>query len=593
MSFLRFRNGKATIPLLAGLCIRDEMIKVVTVEAMREIEAAADASGISYTRMMQSAGLATGERILDIIKAIDEPVITLLIGSGNNGGDGLVAGYHVADNSKTQVRFYLLNKRSEEDENYYAIQQAGLLITYAEDDHDFRLIRNMVASSHLIVDAIFGIGVRLPLRDTVAKVLRNVHQALRPPQFTYTDVMLINPTTQSFPLQKRPYIIAVDCPSGLQCDTGELDSNTLSADETITYIAGKYGLFTFPGAEAVGELRVTQLKVPDDLPELQSQSDFLIDGQFVKTQLPERTLNSHKGTYGKALIIAGSANYTGAPALSAEACHRSGSGLVTVGAPHSVIRTLASQFNEGTWIYLPHDMGVIGERAVQTVLEEMPNYDALLMGPGLGQEDTTGKFMTGLLQQPTDVLPPTNKRAIGFVDEQAVDDQAETDGTILLPPLVLDADALNLLSKHQNWWKLLPQNTILTPHPAEMGRLAGIDTQDVQANRWEIARAKAQEWNVVLVLKGAHTLIASTEGQVAVSPFKTDALATAGTGDILAGLLVGLRVQGLTAWNSAIVGVYLHGLAGQLAGQAQNSRSVIASDILPMIGSAFDTIEKS
>jgi NAD(P)H-hydrate epimerase len=239
---------------------------------------------------------------------------------------------------------------------------------------------------------------------------------------------------------------------------------------------------------------------------------------------------------------------------------------------------------------LPHDMGVIIDKAVSIVFENLSGYDAILIGPGLGQEDTTGSFLDELLNTNKIERMNQSKRIIGFVKE-ATDDTSEPEAERKLPPVVIDADGLNLLAKRENWWEVLAESTILTPHPGEMARLSGKEIKDVNAARVELAAEMAKKWRVVLVLKGAHTVVAAPDGQVVVMPFKTDALATAGTGDVLAGVITGLRAQGLTAFDAAVAGTYVHGLAGEITAQRMSSRAVIATDVLDSLSAAFHQID--
>ncbi|PJF39874.1 MAG: NAD(P)H-hydrate dehydratase [Phototrophicales bacterium] len=542
------------------------MIKIVTVEKMRQIEAAADASGISYATMMENAGRATALRVLEILAEIEDPWVTILIGPGNNGGDGLVAGRIIAQESDAHVRLYMLKHRSESDDNFAAVQQAGLFVAYAEDDRDFRVLRNLVGSAHLVIDALFGIGLRLPLRDNVVKVLRNVHQALNDSTQFEAPTYILPARPMPNRQRRRTFVMAVDCPSGLDCDTGEIDRYTLTADETITFIAAKPGLLTFPGARAVGQLSVAQIGVPDKLKELAEEKFVLADAHYVRRRLPARTLNSHKGTYGKALIVAGSQNYVGASALAAEAAYRVGAGLVTVATSQPVLASLTSRLTEPTWLPLPDEGGMIDATATNIVRDTFASVDGLLLGPGLGQAEVTQKFIEQLLSS-TDVDWPS---------------------------MVIDADGLNLLGKIDRWWTMLPEHTIVTPHPGEMARLAAVSTSEVQTNRQVLAHEKSAEWGVVVLLKGAHTLIAAPDGRIVALPFKTDALATAGTGDVLAGIIVGLLAQGVESFDAAVVGGYLHGVAGEYAArQHGNSRSVIAGDVLRALPTALTLLENA
>jgi hydroxyethylthiazole kinase-like uncharacterized protein yjeF len=569
------------------------MIKVVSVEKMRQIEAAADAAGLSYDSMMQNAGAAVARRAQSILAAQPEAWVTVLVGPGNNGGDGLVAGRLIALDKNIQVRFYLLKHREDADANFKAVQDAGLFVAYAEDDRDFRVLRNMVASANLVLDALFGIGVRLPFKTDVAKILRNVVQAIDDEQQPeHPEGAIITPAMPSAARFPRPYVLAVDCPSGLNCDTGELDKNAIIADETITFIAAKPGLFEFPGAGAVGQLHVATIGVPSDLPELKDESHTLVDCASVRRLLPERFADANKGTFGKALIIAGSTNYMGAPGLAALAAYRVGVGLVTVGAPQPVVDVVSAHLFEPTWLLLPHDMGALAASAVQLVQKEMTVYDALLLGPGWGREPMTREFLTTLLNSASETVKPHTQRSLGFMEKVSDAESKSEPAAAKLPPLVIDADGLNLLSELDEWWKLLPENTIITPHPGEMGRLAKMETRDILANRWEIAQTKAAEWKVILVLKGAHTLIAAPDGWVAALPFKTDALAKAGTGDVLAGMITGLLAQGMSPYDAAFTGGYIHGLAGTLAAQkSRTTRSLIASDVADAVAEAFSLIE--
>lgn len=566
------------------------MLNVVNVEQVRAIEAEADAGGYSYADMMDTAGRAAADRALALVAHLDEPRVTILVGSGNNGGDGLVAGLYLAqDNPAADVRFYLLADR--DDTFTQTARQAGLFVALSEDDGDKRVLRNMVASADLVIDALFGIGVRIPIRDEAQKILRNANREInaRRADESPSSVDLTNPSSK--PAGAPVRVLAIDCPSGLDCDTGEVDKNAIMADETITFIAVKQGQLTPHGGEVCGNLRVADIGISSKLEAMQTINQQMVDGNWVQAQLPQRKVDGHKGTYGRVLVVAGSVNYVGAPALSAEAAYRSGAGLVTVAAPSTVILPLAGSLREVTWMMLAHDMGVITEKAASTVYEDISKMDALLVGPGLGTEETTGDFMKALLMPTQNTTRKPKKRSLGFGMSAETEDSDDDGEKATLPPLVIDADGLNLLAKVDTWWSLLPEDTILTPHPGEMSRLCDIETHEVQANRWALAQEKAQSWGAVVVLKGAYTVVASPDGRSAVIPFAVDALATAGTGDILAGMITSLRAQGMDAYEAAVAGAYAHGLAGSLAGAGTSSRAVIAGDVLAKLGEAWRVLE--
>ncbi len=538
-------------------------MKVASIQTIRDIEAQVDATIMSYDQMMLNAGKAAGAYLQQRLEIDSETQITVLVGKGNNGGDGLVVAHYLSQTTAAQIRIYMLSKRNETDTNYQAVVDAGILIAVAEDDTDSRLLKSTVRSADIIIDALFGIGIRLPIRDIPAKIMRTVNQFIKPDTLNYGEVIAVDPTKpQQLKQTPKPFILAIDCPSGINCDTAEADSNTISADMTITFIASKHGQFSFPAAQYVGDLVVSQIGIPDNQPNLKQLQHFVIDNETVRTKLPPRPLDGHKGTFGKTFIVAGSKNYVGATALSGEAAYRSGVGLVTIGTTGSIIEAISSQLREPTYVHLADEDGAIAQSALHTIQTESQGYNTLLLGCGLGQHASTKEFVQDLLRNSD------------------------------LPSLVIDADALNILSQQENWWEHLPDETIITPHPGEMARLTNLSTTEINANRWTIATGKAKEWNLIVVLKGAHTLIASPDGKVGVIPFKTDALGTAGTGDVLAGLIAGMRTQGLTAFDSAIVGTYVHALAGIIAKNTiQSSRAVIARDVLNAIGATFKQIE--
>ncbi|MGB7338101.1 MAG: NAD(P)H-hydrate dehydratase [Phototrophicaceae bacterium] len=566
------------------------MIPIASIEQIRAIEAAADADGYSYESMMDAAGRAVADRANALLDGIDSPRVTILVGAGNNGGDGLVAGLYMAqDNPDVDVRFYLLADR---DDTYtQTVEAAGLFLAKSEDDADKRLLRNMVASADLVIDALFGIGVRLPIQGEAQKILRNVNHEVNARRSATPDSLIINPArSNQVPSAPPIKVLAVDCPSGVNCDTGEQDSNVIPADETITFIAAKKGLLHYPAADSAGDLLIADIGISSKLAPLKAIQDFVVDADTVKQKLQHRTSDGHKGTFGRAFVLAGSINYIGAPALAAEAAYRAGAGLVTVGAPSSVIMALAGQLREVTWMMLPHDMGVIAEGAAQMVFKDINKMKSLLIGPGLGTEKTTGEFIKTILTSSQNSAKKPSRRSLGFGIQPDDADKTDTDNDIMIPPLVIDADGLNLLAEMDEWWTLLPTGTIITPHPGEMARLCDIETADVQANRWELAREKAKEWDVIVVLKGAYTVIASPNDLV-VLPFAVDALATAGTGDVLAGLIVGLLAQGIQPLDAAIIAAYVHGLAGTVLAHKTSSRSVTAGDVIASIGEAFKQIE--
>jgi NAD(P)H-hydrate epimerase len=582
------------------------MPKILTVEQMHALEAAADKAGLTYADMMQTAGRAVADRVEELIAELPSPDarVAILVGKGNNGGDGLVVAKLLAAETSAIINLFLTEPRDESDPVFAAVREAGLFPIEGPTDAEqgFRVLKTMVSNADIIVDALLGTGATLPIKGDLEKILRTIHTGLRLRQTDRPHPTTNTPASPVLAAINRPIIVAVDLPTGLNADTGALDPHAIHADETITFEAVKPGMLIFPGAAAVGMLHVAPLGIPEKTEPLPSIKHVVIDAAQVKALLPKRPADAHKGTFGKALLVAGSVNYSGAASLAAIGAYRVGTGLVTVAAPQAIIPTLAARLVEATWLLLPHDMGVLNRSAARVLREELAGCTALLIGPGLGQETPTAEFLEAFFQ------PDTSKakvRTMGFGYASTAVDAAVTDGSeaadkgSTLPPLVIDADGLNLLAKVDQWWTRLPANTILTPHPGEMARLSGIQDADehkaieqVQNNRIGLAVEKAAAWNVVIVLKGAFTVIAAPDGRVAILPFATPSLARAGTGDLLAGMVTGLLAQGLAPFDAAIAAGYLHGYAGELAtGYVGHSASVLASDVAEHIPDALATVD--
>lgn len=545
------------------------MLKIVTTEEMRRIETAADAGGLAFDQMMENAGRAVATAIHEWLGAEGTQVL-VLVGSGNNGGDGLVMARHLSQMGAT-VNLYVWKRKTEGDKNWDMALARDIPATLMADDGDLQKLRALLTEADVVVDALLGTGVTRPIKGDLKRLLDEVRDHIdqrRQP----TDELLVAPAegmVEADPL----VVVALDVPSGLNSDTGALDPAALSANLTVTLAAVKRGHVLFPGAGAVGVLVVADIGIPDEL-----YTDITLEMATpapIARLLPERPAGAHKGTFGKALVVAGSVNYTGAAYLAAASATRVGTGLVTLAPPQAIYPIVAARLTEATYLLLPHDMGVLAADAARILSEKVDGYDALLLGPGLGQEKPTEEFLSQLLGG----QKAARKRRVGFAHEEAKTERDASEG-IKLPPLVLDADGLNLMAKVEGWWHQLPTETILTPHPGEMARLIGCETKEVQADRIGCATEMAAKWGHIVVLKGAHTVVAAPDGRAMVLPFANPAMATAGSGDVLAGAIVGMRAQGLVPFDAAAVGAYLHGLAGEMARDALGDTGVVAGDLV-------------
>jgi hydroxyethylthiazole kinase-like uncharacterized protein yjeF len=353
--------------------------------------------------------------------------------------------------------------------------------------------------------------------------------------------------------------------------------------------AVKQGLLRFPANDLVGDLQLVGIGLKHDdkrSPAWKSLKRCVLSADIVREMLPVRARDAHKGTFGTSMVIAGSVNYTGAALLAGLAAYRVGTGLVTMGVPSPLHNALAGEFPEGTWLLLPHEMGVIDAAAAEIVRENLGNSSAILVGPGFGMEDTTKNFIQNLFS----TQHKTKKAKIGFIssaDEETAPDQS------VLPPAVIDADGLKLLSQIDGWHALIDQPAILTPHPGEMSVMTGMDVMEIQSDRIGAAEKYAQEWGHVVVLKGAHTVIAEPGGYTALVPVADPSLARAGSGDVLAGAITGLRAQGLAAFEAAVCGCWIHAQSGLFAARILGTgSSVIAGDLINAIPDVLHSLNR-
>ncbi len=533
-------------------------IKLFTVNEMRAAEKAADAAGHSYAQMMEMAGWRVAEAIEQRHDVANRQAL-VLVGPGNNGGDGLVAGRYLAE-AGARVAFYLLKSRAAaEDDNMARVEAMGLEVLSADYDPRFRALHHRLQTADILIDALLGTGVSRPIEGLPAELLRQVHQVVAEKRRAVNNrpalISVAAPPVapeDAAAAESWPVVVAVDCPSGLNCDTGELDPLAIPADLTVTFAGPKRGHFKFPGAAACGELVVADIGIDPELPVVAAVPVELATSELARRTLPRRPPDGHKGTFGTALIASGSIRYWGAPALAARGAFRSGVGLVTLAVPQRLRPALAGQFPEATYPAVT-DTDLLGISTANLLLSSLRDYKAILIGPGLGE---AGSFLGAMLDG---LCEPGEGQA---------------------PPLVVDADGLNQLAGMDDWQKRLPPNTVLTPHPGEMARLTGRPLSALlDEDRIDLAREKAAEWGHVIVLKGAYTVIAAPAGRATLLPFANPILAVGGSGDVLAGILVGLLAQGLEPYKAAVLAGYLHGAAGELARDYWGDSGLLAGEL--------------
>lgn len=500
---------------------------VVTGEEMNRIdEAAVERYGIPSIILMENAGLKVTQSILDIEQHIKKVIV--VAGKGNNGGDGLVVARQLF-NRGYDVKVFLLGQgedlKGDSQINFNILKKLDVPIISINTEKDLNMLRIALVYSHLIVDAIFGTGFKGAALGLSEKVIQ-----------------LMNKSGLK--------IMSVDIPSGLEAATGKVHGICVKADQTITFAYPKVGLFMNQASQYVGELIVVDISIPDNLAREEGITRYIIQEEEVKKLLPQRYHNSYKNTYGHTLTVAGAPGMTGAAYLTAQGALTIGAGLVTLGIPKSLNNVLEQKLSEVMTKALPETgEGSLSKLACEPLLELTKKMSVLIIGPGLSQHQETKELVIGLLNN-------------------------------IQLPVVIDADAINALADNPEVLKNLKVEAVITPHPGELSRLMGMPVAKIQQNRLGVASECAKKFGVTVVLKGDKTIIANSKGQCWINLTGNSGLATAGTGDVLAGFIGGLISQGLSVDQASILGVYLHGKTADQIIQDKSKLSLIASDLL-------------
>ena len=525
-------------------------LKIVTAAQMMALEQASEQQGVSTDRLMENAGLAVAREIRSHLGGIAGAKVLVLVGPGNNGADGLVVARHLR-RWGARASIYLASRRPNPDPKMELALEYGVPVMSVADDPNLAELDGQLDGCRLVLDAVLGTGRARPLDGPVRDLARRIN-TWRNQGRDHMKNLSPQDLIRQAPIRDHQ-VFALDLPTGLDSDTGQTDPSCIAADRTLALGRPKVGLLTFPGAEFVGQLRVLDIDLPPNLEPEQGIDLELLQPDWVGGNLPCRPLNSHKGTFGHALIVAGSRNYVGAAFLAAQAAVRTGAGLVTLATPESVYPIAAGKLTEVIHLPLPEDKeGLVHPDAAGLIRSNLSRYDALAVGCGLGRSEGTQRFMERLV----------------------------LDGPHLPIPVVIDADGLNSLSRSKDWWRRLAGITVLTPHPGEMATLVGAPTFEIQRDRNGAARKWADYWKVGLVLKGAHTVVAHPDESVRISPFANPGLASGGTGDVLTGIIASLMAQGLSASLAASCGVYLHGQAGADTVREMGEAGLTATDLV-------------
>ena len=522
-------------------------MKVVTAAEMRQIDRdTIEGIGIPGIVLMETAGSA-------IVRAIEKHYPTcqrigIFAGKGNNGGDGIVIARQLAHAGRDVYLFLVSPQESFTGEAYINLQIAknlGLQIEEILTDTGFygypETVPTTLAGCELLVDAILGTGLRGAVRSPISTVINTINNLPTP-------------------------ILSVDLPSGLDADTGHPLGTCVRADRTVTIGLPKRGLLMHPGAELTGKLEVADIGFPEQVIGAQDIKVNWTTATQASQWMPPRPPASHKGSYGRVLVVAGSTGMTGAAALASEAALRTGAGLVTLAIPKHLNPILEGLLPEVMTLPLSEtDTGSLAASSISAILEFVKKTKSILaIGPGLSQHLETVSLVHQLVRE-------NQEQRLGL-------------------RMVIDADGLNALAQAKDIISLLDKETVLTPHPGEMARLTDTSVPTLEKDRISTAQQFANKHGVTLVFKGAPTVTSAPNGNIQVNSTGNPGMATGGMGDVLTGVIAGLMAQGIASETAAALGVYLHGLAGDIAAEALGRHGLIASDVLKAIPQAIASL---
>lgn len=500
------------------------MTFVVTNAQMKAAEAEADRTGVSYSRLMYNAGCACAEEITRIVTDKAKS-IAVVCGKGNNGGDGYVIANRLAELGYSEVyAVFSALPKTECAGHYFRVCTENTGVCIISEE----TFKSEQSTYYAAVDCIYGTGFHGSLPEDAAALIKKAN--------------------------KSPVRIAVDVPSGVNSDNGEFDEDCFKPTDTIIIAAIKKGFLSPACADLLGKISVAEIGIGEDC---YSEYEARISDDSFRNPFLPRKRSSHKGTYGRLMNIAGSFCYNGAAAMSTKAALRSGVGLCMLAAPRSVIAMHAASMNEATYLPLPENAdGFAAEGAVELIGCQLKKMNAVSVGCGMGNNETTRKITEYVIRN------------------------ADC-------PIIIDADGINCLSGNIDILKERKAAAVLTPHPLELSRISGIPVKDIQSDRLGTAKRFAAEYEVVLVLKGAFTVIAAPDGTAYVNPTGNPGLARGGSGDTLAGIIAAMLAQGIDPLSAAAAGVYCHGLAADILLDRLPMECMLPTDIISALTEVF------
>jgi len=498
------------------------MIPILTPAESASLDRASAERGVTVEALMENAGHAVARAVLTVTGGGYGRRGVVLCGKGNNGGDGLVAARLLRRRGMGLTALLMAEPPA------FAGPAAAALRRYRNAGGRVRRFDSSAASRELaradvVVDAMFGTGFRGRPEGAYAEAIDAVNDCAAP-------------------------VVAVDIPSGVEGETGAVRAGAVQADVTVTFGALKPGLVLYPGAANAGVVQVADIGFPPDLLSATAGDLWQPEATDVGALLPPRPVQSNKRSVGTVLVVAGSRTMTGAAVLAATSAYRAGAGLVTLAVPEGILRVVQPAVPEAVFLPLPETSdGTVAEEAWAVVSEQFDRVQAAAIGPGLTTNDDTQAFVRR------------------FVAESPV-------------AFVLDADGLNVFKGRGSSLAERRSPAVVTPHPAEFGRLTGLTTDEVAEDRLGHARKAAAEFGCPVLLKGARTIVADPGGRAVVNPTGSPNLATGGAGDVLTGVIAAFLARGLSPFDSGLAGAFVHGLAGDLAA-AEVGETTVATDL--------------
>ncbi len=486
--------------------------------------------------LMENAGKVVFDEVMKMKDRFDRVII--LCGPGNNGGDGFVIARHL-HNVKVPVRVFIIGKSSHIEgdalSNLNILKKLSIQIDEIFDGGGFVKLEKSIRQGALIVDAILGTGITKQVHGIFSEVIDLVNEM-------------------------ADYILSVDIPSGIDADSGKILGTAINANKTVSLVIPKIGNIMYPASDYNGELIVKGIGVPDLAIENTKIQTHIITNEEIERLIPHRKRNTNKGDYGKGNIIAGSTGLTGAAILACRAALKSGMGLLKLYIPESLNVIITTAVPETVTVPLVEvRKGVIGINNFNKVIDESNRSDVLAIGPGCGVNAEVGELL---------------KRIIFEVNK----------------PLVIDADGLNALAKNVHWLESKKQDIIITPHPGEMSRLSGKSIEEINEFPIQTALEFSRNYGVITVLKGTRTVIATPTGEVFININGNPGMATAGSGDVLTGVITSFIAQGFKPLDAAIFGVYIHGMAGDIMAESRGEHGLLAGDIVEGITRALKVL---